>query len=216
MSSFREKRVNLAASPSGNADRYKVQVRTRPSRLQGIGQDTVIKHGLDGWTMKRAPDGVAYYHHDIIGTQYERPLGFDMETGGGSSVPETIPLALLTPNSRRQQLKKILSWQKYQSDASHQNIANNSNVPAMPEDTGSFCEHIVTCRCDWLDWSCLCSGISIIVGFILWLVEVSAERDNTPNHTAGLLMMLIPIGMWALCVGVPYIAFNTTLGRSRW
>ena len=35
--------------------------------------------------MKRAPDGVAYYHHDVLGTQFERPIGFDMSTGGGNS-----------------------------------------------------------------------------------------------------------------------------------
>ena len=215
MSTFREKRVQLGAAPSGNANRYKVQVRTRPSRLQGIGEDEVIQHGLDGWTMKRAPDGVTYYHHDVVGTQYDRPIGFDLATGGGNGLPDTIPLALLTPNSRRKQLKKILSWQKYQED---ENLAgrNMSNVPPMPPDDGTFIEHLVTCRCDWLDWSCLCSGISILVGFILWVIEVGAERLDTTVYTVGLMMILVPVGIWALCVGVPYIAFNTTLGRSRW
>ena len=93
-----------------------------------------------------------------------------------------------------------------------------SNVPAMPEDNGTFCEHVITCKCDWLDWSCLCSGISIVIGFVLWIAEISAEpqRTETTEYTAGMLLMLVPIGLWALCVGVPYIAFNTTLGRSRW
>ena len=211
MSSFRDQRIGIAASSP-----YKVQTRSRPSRLQGIGQDEVVSHGLDGWTMKRAPDGRTYYHHDVIGTQYDRPIGFDMETGGGNEMPSTTPLALLTPNSRRAQLKKILQWQKYQEDA---NLAGSmSNVPAMPEDNGTFCEHVITCKCDWLDWSCLCSGISIVIGFVLWIAEISAEpqRTETTEYTAGMLLMLVPIGLWALCVGVPYIAFNTTLGRSRW
>jgi hypothetical protein len=212
--SYRQKRLDLARAPPGPADRYKVQVRSRPSRLQGIGQDEVVGHGLDGWTQKRAPDGATYYHHDVIGTQYDRPIGFDLETGGGSGMPSTVPLALLTPNSRRAQLKKILSWQKYQQDA--EMSMNMGNVPAMPEDTGTFCEHVMTCRCDWLDWSCLCSMISVFVGSILFLIEIGAERTTTPNYTAGVLMVLIPVGLWALCVGVPYIAFNTTLGRSRW
>ena len=82
---FRERRLSLGNQPTGTADRYKVQVRSRPSALQGIGQDPVVQHGLDGWTMKRAPDGVAYYHHDVLGTQFERPIGFDMSTGGGNS-----------------------------------------------------------------------------------------------------------------------------------
>ena len=92
-----------------------------------------------------------------------------------------------------------------------------SNVPAMPEDNGTFCEHVITCKCDWLDWSCLCSGISIVIGFVLWIAEISAEpqRTETSEYTAGMLLMLVPIGLWALCVGVPYIAFNTTLGSKK-
>ena len=216
MSSYREQRLNLARAPPGPADQYKVRVRSRPAQLQGIGQDEVVGHGLDGWTMKRASDGKAYYHHDVIGTQYERPIGFDLETGGGSGMPSTVPLALLTPNSRRAQLKKILSWQKYQADA--EMAGSMGNVPSMPEDTGTFCEHVITGRCDWLDWSCLCSMISVFVGFIIWLVSLGEEDTATPtiNYTLGLFMMLIPLGLWTLCVGVPYVAFNTTLGRSRW
>jgi hypothetical protein len=133
-----------------------------------------------------------------------------------TAVPDMMPLALLTPNSRRQQLKKILSWQKYQNDAEVQNIASNSNVPKMPEDDGNICEHIVTCRCDWLDWSCLCSWIMILVGFIIVMVELGAERQESQVYTYGMVLVFLPIGMWALCVGVPFIAFNTTLGRSRW
>ena len=133
-----------------------------------------------------------------------------------TAVPDMMPLALLTPNSRRQQLKKILSWQKYQNDAEVQNIASNSNVPRMPEDDGNICEHIVTCRCDWLDWSCLCSWIMILVGFIIVMVELGAERQESQVYTYGMVLVFLPIGMWALCVGVPFIAFNTTLGRSQW
>ena len=41
-------------------------------------------------------------------------------------------------------------------------------------------------------------------------------QEGSAGHTAAILMVAVPIGLWALCVGVPYIAFNTTLGRSRW
>jgi hypothetical protein len=211
--SFREKRLGLAQMPSSNADPYRTHQKKRPSALQGIGADAVVEHGLDGWTMRRAPDGRNYFHHDVIGTQFERPIGFDMETGGGTGIPGTTPLALLTPNSRRRQIKRILSWQKH---AEGEMAGNFSNTPSMPEDNGTYCEHVLTCRCDWLDWSCLCSQCAILVGAIILIVCYAADDTKGTIFTVAVLLLAVPSGIWALCVGVPYIAFNTTLGRSRW
>jgi hypothetical protein len=56
----------------------------------------------------------------------------------------------------------------------------------------------------------------ILVGFIIVMVELGAERPESQVYTYGMVLVFLPIGMWALCVGVPFIAFNTTLGRSRW
>ena len=209
--SFREKRLGLAQPPASSADPYRMHQKKRPSTLQGIGADPVVEHGPDGWTKRRAPDGRDYFHHDVIGTQFERPIGFDLETGGGDGIPGTTPLALLTPNSRRQQIKRILSWQKHAEGE----MAESEHAEHA-EDNGTYCEHVLTCRCDWLDWSCLCSQCAMLVGAIILIVCYAGDNTQGSLFLVAVLMLAVPTGLWALCVGVPYIAFNTTLGRSRW
>ena len=104
-----------------------------------------------------------------------------------------------------------MSWQKAQVV-----IDDGYDGPPMPSDEGTFCEHLVTCNCDWLDWAVILTFFIIVTsGFFMIVGGTSEEGTKSNLFEIGAWVGGVVAFLWCLCLGLPFIAFNTTLGRSR-
>ena len=102
----------------------------RGERLQLDGDSSPYVHtgsgAAAGWTLHETEEGRPYYHHPTLGTSWTKPPGFG-DGGPAQQIPglDPRPLAMLSPNSRRQQIKVSESFAL--STLHVQNFFYNSN-----------------------------------------------------------------------------------------
>ena len=76
-----------------------------------------------------------------------------------------------------------MSWQKAQVV-----IDDGYDGPPMPSDEGTFCEHLVTCNCDWLDWAVILTFFIIVTSGFFMIVGATSEEGTKSN--------IFEIGAW--------------------
>jgi len=167
-----------------------------------------------GWTVHQTTDGRTYYAHEKLGTTWVKPKDLN-ETGtnGSKQKGNEVPFYILSPNSRSRGFRRAGSF----SLGSTKRPLAGPGAPLPPND-GTFFEHVVTFTCDWFDWSILCSVLGLFVGVIFILIALTGDSDHLWENKIFLYGFWTCVGIsfsWFVCLGIPYIAYHTTLGRSR-
>jgi hypothetical protein len=166
-----------------------------------------------GWTTHKTTDGRTYYAHERLGTTWVRPKDMN-EAGFVGKKGNEVPMYIMSPSSKNRGMRRISSWSKFDAKPA------NAGAPMPPHD-GTFFEHVLTFNCDWFDWSIVCTYVGCWIGIVFILVgaTLNGEKGNLFNNSTffiGFLIVAILTFLWFICLGVPWIAYNTTLGHSRY
>ena len=196
--------------------------------------------GAGAWSEHLTENGRSYYHHPQHGTTWKRPrqLGAQSpanmakrafkaasfnrgrgdgggEGGGGGGISQSV--------------SSLYKGRGEGGGGSGGRGGGAEDILLPTEEYGTFFQHVITCRCDGFDWLVCCSLILVLIGvamLVAGLVDTGGlSKGNGFGDTAtssgamifciGLGLAGIPCALWCLIVGLPFIAYNSTLGRSR-
>ena len=202
-------KLKLTTDPGYERERARVQ-----GQMQTNSYTSALSSSSNnaGWTAHKTTDGRTYYAHEKLGTTWVRPKNMN-ESGAVGKKGNEVPMYIMSPSSRNRGMRRISSWSKFDRKPA------NPHGP-LPPDDGTFFEHVVTFSCDWFDWSILCTYIACWVGIVFIIIgAVQGKNGNLFSNNTFLIGALI-VGflafLWFVCLGVPYIAYHTTLGHSRY
>ena len=200
-------KLSLTADPYYEAEKAKSMNKNNTTSAYGASSQ-----GNTGWTTHRTTDGRTYYAHEELGTTWVKPTDLYEKNAPGKRKGNEVPNFIMSPNSRNRGLRRVGSF------GMGKPMPASRGTP-MPPNDGTFFEHVVTFSCDWFDWSILCSCAGVFVGLIFLLIALSTLDAKSYWDSQ---VFIIGVGLcggilsaWFICLGIPYIAYHTTLGRSR-
>merc|ERR1711991_58890 len=202
-------KLKLTTDPAYEREKARVQAQIVTNSYTSSNSSS--KSG--GWTEHKTTDGRTYYAHERLGTTWVRPKDMN-ESGFVGKRGNEVPMYIMSPSSQSRGMRRISSWNKF-------NTAPAVAGDPLPPHDGTFFEHVLTLSCDWFDWTILCTYIACWIGIVFIIVGATRHTEsssvfNNLTFFIGFLMVATLAFLWFICLGVPYIAFHTTLGHSRY